>query len=88
MSGDASVKAYSAMQDLASIAPGPWTAFHPLRAKWSVAAPWSGAWARYHPFLHAVEISLYADVTASGVVVADDKRRARNKPIMSAGTGL
>ena len=69
MSGQPSVKAYAAMQDLTAIAPGPWTAFSPLQHGWSVAAPWSGAWARYHPLEHAVEISFYA---APGATVADD----------------
>ena len=62
-------KSYASEQRLDALAPGPWTAFNPLSAGWSVLAPFTGAWARYEPATNTVRIS--ASMATDGTHASD-----------------
>jgi hypothetical protein len=66
------VKTYTVEAAVAALAPGPWTAWNPLRPGWAVLPPWGGAWARYRPLENEVEISLHANVKGLSGAQATD----------------
>ncbi len=71
----ASEKSFLNEQRIALLRPGPLVKFNPLNPGWSVLAPFTGAWAEYHPLTGRVYIT--ASMATDGTHASDNYEIAK-----------